>query len=219
MKKFERSAEVIAKLTPEQRRVTHNDGTERPFNNAYWDNKEPGLYVDIVSGEPLFASVHKFDSGTGWPSFTRPIDDDNVVEKLDETHGMRRIEVRSTTSLHQLSAELESAMGWLGGHLHAFDIAGETYQLPSEGDFGGRPTKDERKATVAKVLPGPGMKMRWDYDFGDGWEHDIVVEAMKQGLLINCTVGNVLRFVPPLIVNKEEIDEAIDILDGILSKI
>lgn len=95
MAQYKRSTEALAKLTPEQRRVTQQDGTERPFSNAYWNNKEPGLYVDVVSGEPLFASVHKFDSGTGWPSFTRPVDAVNVVEKSDESHGMRRVEVRS----------------------------------------------------------------------------------------------------------------------------
>lgn len=81
-------------LTPEQYTVTQQCGTEPPFRNAYWDNHEPGLYVDIVSGEPLFASVHKFDSGTGWPSFTRPVAP-NVTEHVDNAYGMRRVEVRS----------------------------------------------------------------------------------------------------------------------------
>jgi peptide-methionine (R)-S-oxide reductase len=81
-------------LTPEQYAVTQQCGTEPPFRNAYWDNHDPGLYVDIVSGEPLFASVHKFDSGTGWPSFTRPVAP-NVTEVEDRTYGMRRVEVRS----------------------------------------------------------------------------------------------------------------------------
>lgn len=70
---------AVSRLTPEQYRVTQTNGTERPFENAYWDNKEPGIYVDVVSGEPLFASVDKFDSHTGWPSFTRPIERQNVV--------------------------------------------------------------------------------------------------------------------------------------------
>ncbi|MBR2536570.1 MAG: peptide-methionine (R)-S-oxide reductase MsrB [Hyphomicrobium sp.] len=95
MSRYQKSAEAVAKLTPEQRRVTQQDGTERAFTGAYWNNKEPGLYVDVVSGEPLFASVDKFDSGTGWPSFTRPVDKANVVEKSDVSHGMRRVEVRS----------------------------------------------------------------------------------------------------------------------------
>ena len=86
--------ELAARLTREQFAVTQQCGTEPPFRNAYWDHHEPGLYVDVVSGEPLFASVHKFDSGTGWPSFTRPVAP-NVTEHADASHGMRRIEVRS----------------------------------------------------------------------------------------------------------------------------
>ena len=74
MPTYSKNPEAVSKLTPEQYRVTQTDGTERPFANEYWDNKEPGLYVDVVSGEPLFASFDKFDSGTGWPSFTRPLE-------------------------------------------------------------------------------------------------------------------------------------------------
>jgi len=90
-----RTDEALAGLTREQFEVTQNDATEPPFRNAYWDNKEPGLYVDVVSGEPLFASTDKYDSGTGWPSFTRPLEPDNVVGKRDTSHGMIRTEVRS----------------------------------------------------------------------------------------------------------------------------
>ena len=82
-------------LSEEAFEVTQNDGTERPFANSLWDNKEEGIYVDVVSGEPLFSSVHKFDSGTGWPSFTQPIDSDLIVEKSDYKLGMQRVEVRS----------------------------------------------------------------------------------------------------------------------------
>ncbi|MCU0622801.1 MAG: peptide-methionine (R)-S-oxide reductase MsrB [Gemmatimonadaceae bacterium] len=82
-------------LTPEQYHITQACGTEPPFRNAYWNHKEPGLYVDVVSGEPLFASVHKFDSGTGWPSFTQPVKREHVTEHRDDSHGMVRIEVRS----------------------------------------------------------------------------------------------------------------------------
>lgn len=88
-------ADLKASLTAEQYRVTQQCGTEPPFRNAYWNHKEPGLYVDVVSGEPLFASVHKFDSGTGWPSFTRPVKREHVTEHRDTSHGMVRIEVRS----------------------------------------------------------------------------------------------------------------------------
>lgn len=95
MRDYSKSPDALARLTPEQHRVTQADGTERPFANEYWDNKEPGLYVDVVSGEPLFASFDKFDSGTGWPSFTKPVEGANIVENVDRKHGMTRIEVRS----------------------------------------------------------------------------------------------------------------------------
>ncbi len=89
-----KTSDKIASLTPEQHHVTQENGTEAPFQNQFWNHKEPGLYVDVVSGEPLFASIDKFDSGTGWPSFTQPIEN-NIIEKFDESHGMRRTEVRS----------------------------------------------------------------------------------------------------------------------------
>lgn len=88
-------AELRRILTPEQYEITRKNGTERPFENAFWNHKEPGIYVDVVSGEPLFASVHKFNSGTGWPSFVQPISCDAVIERSDNSHGMQRIEVRS----------------------------------------------------------------------------------------------------------------------------
>ncbi|MBD3387902.1 MAG: peptide-methionine (R)-S-oxide reductase MsrB [Candidatus Altiarchaeales archaeon] len=87
--------ELREKLTPTQYRVTRENGTEAAFNNEYWDNKSEGIYVDIVSGEPLFSSTDKFDSGTGWPSFNRPIEEDTIVENTDRTLGMVRTEVRS----------------------------------------------------------------------------------------------------------------------------
>ena len=84
------------KLTPIQFEVTQKNGTEPAFKNEYWDNKKEGIYVDLVSGEPLFSSIDKFESGTGWPSFTRPLEPDNIVEKEDRGFFMRRTEVRST---------------------------------------------------------------------------------------------------------------------------
>jgi len=87
--------ELKAKLTPLQYKVTQKDGTEPPFNNEYWNNKKPGIYVDVVSGEPLFSSTHKFESGTGWPSFTQPLESNNIVEKMDKSFFMVRTEVRS----------------------------------------------------------------------------------------------------------------------------
>jgi len=87
--------ELKKRLTPEQYRVTQHEATEPPFHNAFWDNKKAGIYVDVVSGEPLFSSLDKFDSGTGWPSFTRPIDKENLVEHDDRRLFMHRTEVRS----------------------------------------------------------------------------------------------------------------------------
>jgi peptide methionine sulfoxide reductase msrA/msrB len=88
-------AELKQCLSQLQYEVTQREATEAPFHNTYWDNHSAGIYVDVVSGEPLFASTDKFDSGTGWPSFTRPIEDKNVIEHSDDSHGMRRVEVRS----------------------------------------------------------------------------------------------------------------------------
>ncbi len=87
--------EIRARLTAEQFRVTQEDGTERSFQNSYWDNKKPGIYVDVVSGEPLFSSLDKYDSGTGWPSFSRPLVPGNVTEHQDRSWLMVRTEVRS----------------------------------------------------------------------------------------------------------------------------
>ncbi len=95
-REFNRNPAAVAALSPEQYHVTQKNGTERAFTGEYWDNHEPGIYVDVVSGEPLFASVDKFDSGSGWPSFTKPLDTENVVEKRDFSHLMIRTEVRST---------------------------------------------------------------------------------------------------------------------------
>jgi methionine-R-sulfoxide reductase len=88
-------AELRRSLTPEQYQITQHEGTERAFHNTYWDNHRPGIYVDVVSGEPLFSSLDKFESGTGWPSFTRPLEPENVHEKTDRSFGMARTEVRS----------------------------------------------------------------------------------------------------------------------------
>ena len=95
MQQYKKDSDAISKLTPEQFRVTQQSGTERPGTGAYLNNKEPGIYVDIVSGEPLFASSDKFESGCGWPSFTKPIEPANVNELQDTSLGMTRTEVRS----------------------------------------------------------------------------------------------------------------------------
>ena len=96
MLKYGKDKQAIDRLSPEQFRVTQQSGTERPFQNEFWDHHEPGIYVDIVSGEPLFSSLDKFESGCGWPSFTKPLESGNVDERVDTTHGMTRTEVRST---------------------------------------------------------------------------------------------------------------------------
>jgi len=95
MPDYTKSADAIAKLTAEQYRVTQQSGTEAPGSGEYLDNKKPGIYVDVVSGEPLFASSDKYESGCGWPSFTKPIAPANISELRDTTHGMIRTEVRS----------------------------------------------------------------------------------------------------------------------------
>ncbi len=94
-KSYAKTPEAVETLTPDQYAVTQKDATEPAFRNEFWDNKKPGIYVDVVSGEPLFASVHKFDSGSGWPSFFQPLEPDHIVEKRDIGFGMIRTEVRS----------------------------------------------------------------------------------------------------------------------------
>jgi methionine-R-sulfoxide reductase len=108
-------------LTPLQHHVTKENGTEPPFNNPYWDHKGEGLYVDVISGEVLFASLHKFDSGTGWPSFTQPLNPQNITEKTDTTHGMRRVEVRSVTSDAHLGHVFPDGPG--GGNRYCINSA------------------------------------------------------------------------------------------------
>jgi methionine-R-sulfoxide reductase len=88
-------AELHQRLSAEQYQVTQHEGTEPPFRNAYWNHKQPGIYVDIVSGEPLFSSLDKYDSGTGWPSFTQPLEPEHIVTHTDRKYGMVRTEVRS----------------------------------------------------------------------------------------------------------------------------
>ncbi|MGN8157861.1 peptide-methionine (R)-S-oxide reductase MsrB [Salinisphaera sp. RV14] len=95
MAEYSRNEDAVSRLTPEQYRVTQENGTERPGTGEYLHNKEPGIYVDVVSGEPLFASSDKYESGCGWPSFTKPVETAHVSELTDNSLGMRRTEVRS----------------------------------------------------------------------------------------------------------------------------
>ena len=122
-KTYSKDPEAVARLSAEQRRVTQEGGTERAFRNEYWDNKEPGIYVDAVSGEPLFASINKYDSHTGWPSFTVPLEPGNVVEKSDTSHGMIRTEVRSKTGDAHLGHVFNDGPRELGGLRYCINSA------------------------------------------------------------------------------------------------
>jgi peptide-methionine (R)-S-oxide reductase len=123
MPDYRKNPDAISKLSPEQYRVTQRDGTERPFENEYWDNKEPGIYVDVVSGEPLFASTDKFESHSGWPSFTKPIDPEYVVENQDATHGMERTEVRSVNGNSHLGHVFDDGPREMGGLRYCINSA------------------------------------------------------------------------------------------------
>jgi len=137
MPKYHKNPVAVSRLSPEQYRVTQRDGTERPFENAYWDNKQPGIYVDVVSGEPLFTSLDKFDSGCGWPSFTRPVETENVVEQQDSSHGMTRAEVRSTHGDSHLGHVFHDGPPEAGGLRYCINSASLRFvplnQLESEG--------------------------------------------------------------------------------------
>ena len=117
--------------------MTQRDGTERPFENAYWDNKQPGIYVDVVSGEPLFTSLDKFDGGCGWPSFTRPVETKNVVEQQDFSHGMTRTEVRSTHGDSHLGHVFQDGPPEAGGLRYCINSAALRFvpydELEAEG--------------------------------------------------------------------------------------
>ncbi len=137
MPKYHKNPVAVSRLSPEQYRVTQRDGTERPFENAYWDNKQPGIYVDVVSGEPLFTSLDKFGSGCGWPSFTRPVETENVVEQQDSSHGMTRTEVRSTHGDSHLGHVFQDGPPEAGGLRYCINSASLCFvplnQLESEG--------------------------------------------------------------------------------------
>lgn len=123
MPTYSKSPEAIAALTPEQFHITQKSGTERPGTGEYLYNKEPGLYVDIVSGEPLFASSDKYESGCGWPSFTKPIVPAHVNELKDSTHGMVRTEVRSAHGDSHLGHVFEDGPADRGGLRYCINSA------------------------------------------------------------------------------------------------
>jgi peptide-methionine (R)-S-oxide reductase len=137
MANYTRDADAISRLSREQFRVTQQNATERPFENAYWDHDAPGLYVDIVSGEPLFSSLDKFDSDCGWPSFTKPVDPENVAEQADTTHGMIRTEVRSSHADSHLGHVFDDGPKAAGGLRYCINSASLRFipldELESEG--------------------------------------------------------------------------------------
>jgi methionine-R-sulfoxide reductase len=117
------AAELQKKLTPEQFAVTQESATEPPFHNEYWDNHKPGIYVDIVSGKPLFSSLDKFDSGCGWPSFSSPLNSTDVVEHTDNSYGMSRTEVRSTMADSHLGHVFDDGPSDKGGLRYCINSA------------------------------------------------------------------------------------------------
>jgi methionine-R-sulfoxide reductase len=140
MHDYHKDPDVISKLSAEQYRVTQKSGTEHPFENEYWDNKEPGIYVDVVSGEPLFASKDKFESHSGWPSFTKPLVSENVVEFHDWMHGMERTEVRSAKGDSHLGHLFDDGPRDAGGTRYCINSASLRFisldELEEEG-YGG----------------------------------------------------------------------------------
>jgi len=120
---YRKTPEALSRLTTTQRRVTQDDATEPPFRNEYWDNHDAGIYVDVVSGQPLFSSTDKFDSGTGWPSFAKPIDSDAVTTTTDRTLWMTRTEARSSGADSHLGHVFDDGPRAAGGLRYCMNSA------------------------------------------------------------------------------------------------
>jgi peptide-methionine (R)-S-oxide reductase len=137
MAQYTKDADALSRLSREQFQVTQQSATERPFANAYWDHDAPGIYVDIVSGEPLFSSLDKFDSDCGWPSFTKPVDPENVEERSDNAYGMTRTEVRSIHADSHLGHVFDDGPAEAGGLRYCINSASLRFipldELESEG--------------------------------------------------------------------------------------
>ena len=137
MAQYTKDADALSRLSREQFQVTQQSATERPFDNAYWDHDAPGIYVDIVSGEPLFSSLDKFDSNCGWPSFTKPVDPENVEERSDNAYGMTRTEVRSIHADSHLGHVFDDGPAEAGGLRYCINSASLRFipldELESEG--------------------------------------------------------------------------------------
>lgn len=153
MKDYRKTSEALDGLTEEQYRVTQRDGTEPAFRNAYWDNHDDGIYVDVVSGQPLFASTDKYDSGTGWPSFTRPIESDAVVTRTDRSLWMARTEVRSSGADSHLGHVFDDGPRGAGGLRYCMNSAALRFVPADEleeqgyGEFRTRFTSTDKETT------------------------------------------------------------------------
>lgn len=134
---YRKTEEALARLTDAQYRVTQEEGTEPAFRNEYWDNHEPGIYVDVVSGQPLFSSTDKYDSGTGWPSFTRPIDAEAVTTKTDHKLWMSRTEVRSSGAGSHLGHVFDDGPRDAGGLRYCMNSASLRFVPAAELDAQG----------------------------------------------------------------------------------